>query len=295
MQLLNIGCGNTFHNKWVNIDISPASTEIVACDVTQGLPFSSASFDVSYSSHVLEHLRKAEAALLIEEQRRILKPGGVIRVVVPDLEMITRNYLKYLDQLLGGDAHHVFRYDYSLLELFDQTVREKSGGELGQLWESREIEDLDYVIARSGSEVGEFIDKCTKATAETDATMDRRVNGFILRETSWRTAYRRIRQGVVNRWERTKYGLAEILVGMILGSKELGAFREGVFRSSGEIHRVMYDSFSLKRLLTAYGFSEVERRAPNESRIPEFNAYMLDIDGKGVRKPDSLFMEGTRV
>ena len=118
MKMLNIGCGACRHSDWVNLDLNPNSPDVIALDATKGLPFESNAVDVCYSSHVLEHLSREEATSFIGEQRRVLKNGGVIRVVVPDLERICRLYLAYLDDLVNGSKAQEFRYDYTLLELF---------------------------------------------------------------------------------------------------------------------------------------------------------------------------------
>ena len=68
--------------------------------------------------------------------------------------------------------------------------------------------------------------------------------------------------------------------------------KEGWFRTSGEVHRWMYDKFSLGRVLEKAGFSNVVVCAPSVSRIPGFISYGLDVINGEVRKPDSLFMEG---
>ena len=157
LKYLNIGCGSTNHKDWINIDIVPSSADVIAHDLNKGLPFPSDSLDVCYSSHVLEHLKKTEATFFLEEQKRVLKSGGIIRVVVPDLETICVNYFKYLGELLDGNMEHQFRYDYSMLELFDQAIRGYSGGELGKLWGSGKIEDVEFVISRHGKEAEEVI------------------------------------------------------------------------------------------------------------------------------------------
>lgn len=78
------------------------------------------------------------------------------------------------------------------------------------------------------------------------------------------------------------------------GKKYRDAFREGIFRQSGEIHRVMYDSYSLTTLMEKAGFVEIQVCAAYESRIPDFNRYELDVCDGSVRKPDSLFLEGLK-
>jgi ubiquinone/menaquinone biosynthesis C-methylase UbiE len=61
-------------------------------DLTKSLPYPSESIEAIFSSHVLEHLFMDEVEKLILEFARVLKTGGVCRVVVPDLEKIIAKY-----------------------------------------------------------------------------------------------------------------------------------------------------------------------------------------------------------
>jgi len=66
----------------------------------------------------------------------------------------------------------------------------------------------------------------------------------------------------------------------------------GRFRAGGEIHRWMYDRFSLGRLLERTGFREIRTCSAFCSSIAGFDAYRLDVEADAtVRKPDSLYME----
>jgi predicted SAM-dependent methyltransferase len=60
--------------------------------VRKRFPLPDASFDLVYSEHMLEHLTYAEGQGCLRECRRVLKPGGVIRVATPSLERIARLY-----------------------------------------------------------------------------------------------------------------------------------------------------------------------------------------------------------
>ncbi len=67
------------------------------------------------------------------------------------------------------------------------------------------------------------------------------------------------------------------------------------FRESGEIHKWMYDRFSLARILRSAGFAGCKLCAADESSIPDFNSYRLDVCENGsARKPDSIFMEAVK-
>ena len=82
---------------------------------------------------------------------------------------------------------------------------------------------------------------------------------------------------------------------LLLGAQGLAAFDSGRFRSSGEIHKWMYDRYSLARALQAAGFVNPEIVGAAESRIPNWASFALDTEPDGrVYKPDSLFVEAVR-
>ena len=119
--LLHLGCGLTAPEQWLNVDgslnawfsqrprlrklcstlglVSRRQTEIAwptnirIADLRKRLPFESDSFDAVYASHVLEHLHRDEASALLKEAYRVLRPGGLCRMLVPDLRAIVMEYL----------------------------------------------------------------------------------------------------------------------------------------------------------------------------------------------------------
>lgn len=108
---LNIGCGISGIPGWVNIDNSPTillsrlplgrwifrtpdwPRDVRRADVRKRIPFSDASVSYIYSSHTFEHFSYEEALAVAKECFRVLKPGGILRIVVPDLGMMVRDYL----------------------------------------------------------------------------------------------------------------------------------------------------------------------------------------------------------
>ncbi len=277
--MLNIGCGNHYNNGWINIDINSKAESVLKHDLRKGLPFPDNYFDAVYSSHLLEHLTKEEAKKKLLEERRVLKNNGIIRIVVPDLERICRNYIKYLTELSSGNSINEFRYQYTILELFDQFTRKESGGELGKLWAEGAIKDPEFVLERHGVEVYDLIksENCDKKSLK-------RNNG-----SSNSTVLEKLKNGL----SISKMKVIEKTIKLLLGSEYVEYFREGIFRNKGEIHLAMYDKYSLEKLLLNCGFCEVSHCTPLESRIVNFSNYELDIVNGNIRKPDSLYMEAT--
>ena len=110
------GCGLCAPEDWKNFDSSPRlrferlpavgtlagiagrqlfPTNIAFGDITAGLPVDDNSADAVYCSHVLEHLGRDDVPKALATTLRILKPGGIFRMIVPDLEWRVRRYLAH--------------------------------------------------------------------------------------------------------------------------------------------------------------------------------------------------------
>lgn len=64
--------------------------------LTSPLPFADGLVDYIYTSHFLEHIYLSDAQKILRETYRVLKTGGVARIIVPDLNYYIREYLKNL-------------------------------------------------------------------------------------------------------------------------------------------------------------------------------------------------------
>jgi predicted SAM-dependent methyltransferase len=255
MRLLNLGCGYHYHPTWVNVNFRVTGPGVIPYNLNRPLPFADQTFDAVYHSHLLEHFPKRYALIFLQECFRVLKPAGLIRVVVPDLEQIIRLYLTLLEQSLQGNEEAQKRYDWIMLELFDQMVRNQSGGEMHTYWKQNPMPAEDFVVERFGSEV---------------------LNALAVLRRSAKVA---------TPANSTSPNLAE----------EPEAQQIGEFRLSGEIHQWMYDRYSMRVLLQKAGFRNIRVCWADESNIPDFNTYLLDMEADGsVCKPDSLFMEAEK-
>ncbi len=92
IRKLNIGCGNTKLDGWLNADIFPKSGQMVYLDATKTFPFDNETFDYVYSEHMIEHLPFAEGLKMLHECYRVLKKAGKIRISTPDLSSIIALY-----------------------------------------------------------------------------------------------------------------------------------------------------------------------------------------------------------
>lgn len=278
---LNLGCGTRYHPAWTNVDFTPADTHVIAADVAKGIPFPDRSFDVVYHSHLLEHLPKPAAREFLKECYRVLRPEGILRIAVPDLEAIVHHYLLALEQARTGSKEGANNYDWILLEMYDQAVRDCSGGEMAAYLRNNALANEKFIVARCGIEAKRLIEAARQEKI-TDT-----LHTINPEKKSWLTKLFRLFYDARHR--------REILLKLILKNTDYEALQLGRFRLGGEVHQWMYDRFSLGRLLMECGFAGIVPRTATESYVSDWSRFNLDSNPDGnVHKPDSLFMEAVR-
>lgn len=84
---LNIGCGTVRPVGWVNVDPYPGGDPgaVIVADPLTRLPFDDATFDGAVAHHVLQMIGWPDIVVWLREVRRVMKPGAIFRVSVPDL------------------------------------------------------------------------------------------------------------------------------------------------------------------------------------------------------------------
>lgn len=123
---VNYGCGWGIGNDWLNFDASPTlaferipllgllykknalrfPAAVRYGDILRGLPVESASCNGVFASHVLEHLSLEEFGIALRNTYRMLRPGGIFRLVVPDLRACAEQYLSSSDPLAAQTFMH---------------------------------------------------------------------------------------------------------------------------------------------------------------------------------------------
>ena len=145
---INIGSGLSGAPGWYNIDNSPTillsrlplgrqlfhtpdwPPDVHRHDVKKGLPFAAQTVGYIYSSHTFEHFTWEESLAVTRECYRVLRPGGALRIVVPDLRLIVQEYLqdsdplashRFLDRLsLGHNVHDLIHPGANHSQMFDE-------------------------------------------------------------------------------------------------------------------------------------------------------------------------------
>jgi predicted SAM-dependent methyltransferase len=247
--------------EWNNVRFArlpyPDGATMVVRDIRKPLPFDSGVFDAVYANHVLEHLTPSEAEELTAELHRVLKPGAIARVVVPDLERAARNYLRCLEDCLAHPSpENVSRYRWAVLEMIDQMVRDKTGGLMLEALQREEF-DAEHLRGRFGD-------------ALTPLASSGRRPGRLARAASMGPK-----------------GLAYALV-----RAARRALIRGDPRKTGEATMWMHDRVSLRLLLEGQGFTGYCVKTYAESDIPGWEKYDLDRSRAGdyPREP-SLYVE----
>lgn len=267
---LNLACGSTYipGDGWVNFDFAPLSPSVRQADLLRPLPIREECADIIYTSHFLEHIPRDLVSGFLQECRRLLKPGGTVRIVVPDLENICRNYIA------ERDAGRHDRADFLVLELLDQCVRKESGGQLGRFYS---------VLAAEASNMHDMASFVTERT------------GHILADTDGcEAAIARKRPSFADRVVR-KVSSLKIKAALALLPP---AFRAQNVSTAevGEIHQWMWDFHMLRDLLLDNGFVDVTRYDSQSSGIENFPVKELDLDTSGrPRKGDaSMYVEARK-
>ena len=111
MRYIQYGCGLSAPDAWINYDVSPTlwlqrlpliggimpgirfPKNVRFGNIVKGLPEKPDSADGIYCSHVLEHLTLQECRTALTNTFRMLKPGGIFRCVLPDLEVMVNEYV----------------------------------------------------------------------------------------------------------------------------------------------------------------------------------------------------------
>lgn len=89
---LHIGCGKFPRPGWINLDNKVRPGVDCVADLRAELPFPDGAVDYAVAIHVLPHIRLDALPAALARIRRVLRPGGVLRLALPDLERAIEAY-----------------------------------------------------------------------------------------------------------------------------------------------------------------------------------------------------------
>jgi len=150
MNNLHLGAGNVYIAGWTNVDLFSNVQSDVYSSVLS-LPFDRESFDLIYACHVLEHLNRHLILSALTHWRDLLKPGGTLRLSVPNFQRICEHYTRYKNikeitgLLYGGQKFHLdchnIAFDYETLVDY---LRMVGFTEYPKIWDWKETEHSQY-------------------------------------------------------------------------------------------------------------------------------------------------------
>lgn len=265
---VNIACGDSFIDGWKNFDYQPYSPLVTKANLLDQLPLSDISADVIYSSHFLEHIPRNLVEFFLAECFRVTKPGGRLRLVLPDLEEMCRTYLDCRDKGEHDKA------DFLVLEMIDQCVRSIPGGELGSFYKNLipttlNEEMVNYVRQRTGHEL--------------------QSESVVAKGNRW------IRN--LKSFNRVFSKIERLYCGAILKLLPAAFRQQNVTTAEvGERHTWIYDYHSVEKLLKQSGFVNVSRVTSTTSNIQNFPHYPLDVnhDGNPRKGLESMYIEAVK-
>lgn len=268
-KLLNLACGAKISRvgNWSNVDFSSPIANVLQMDILSGLKFENNTFDIVYTAQFMEHITLDQAALVLKEVNRVLKPGGILRIVTPDFEEMAVSYLSTLRSL--KKEKNLFlesQYDWLRLEIFDQGLRNFSGGEVVPFFKNVDENMHKYLIDRIGYSY-------LSAVKE-------KVN----------SPFRRPLKEIFNKLHKVPKKIISFLTSALMSSDA----KVGKFRRSGELHLYLHDIFSLTRTLKQAGFVKISRENAYSSTIVNWEKYNLDIVDGLVDAPVSLYVEAKK-
>lgn len=150
--MLHIGCGDINVEGFINIDARPQPhVHIVTRNLFRLAMIPDNVADLIYMSHVLEHVSHREINTTLQELRRILKEGGVLRISVPDFDKIIDIYqasgrdVSAIQQPLMGGQDYAFNYHYAVFnDAHLRTAMLRSGFKETRAWDPKNCDNHNF-------------------------------------------------------------------------------------------------------------------------------------------------------
>ncbi len=163
---LHLGCGFVNHPQFINIDALPLPHIHYIRSIGNLSPFADNSVNLIYASHSLEHFSHMETPAVLAEWFRVLKKGGILRLSVPDFDLLVDIYREHNNNVeailhtLMGSQNYQFNFH---MTAFNQTSLERLLKQAGfvkiQPWEPGDSELTtfnDFSVAKLPVEGKEY-------------------------------------------------------------------------------------------------------------------------------------------
>jgi predicted SAM-dependent methyltransferase len=133
VKRLNWGCGTWPQPGWLNSDIRDHPDVEIVCDIRDGLPIDSDSLDYIVSIHALPEIPYPDLVPTLQELKRVLKPGGTLRLALPDLDRGIQAYM-------SGDAAY-----FHIPDEHARTLGGKLAVQMSWYGYSRSLFTMDFI------------------------------------------------------------------------------------------------------------------------------------------------------
>jgi len=124
---VHLGCGDYWFDDYINIDFNIYGGTDMIWDIRKGLPFQPQVVEVIEAYEVIEHLNKHELNDILADWKRVLIPGGTIKISVPDMdgliEMYKTDKKRSIEMIYGLEDHPHHKQGFTketLQALFEQ-------------------------------------------------------------------------------------------------------------------------------------------------------------------------------
>jgi predicted SAM-dependent methyltransferase len=163
---VHLGCGDHRLEGWINVDLAPSGAVDAVVDCAGRLPFADRALAFLHCEDLLEHVEHEKGIAMLRECFRVLRPGGVLRILTPDLgALVQKVYLERgplhlawcaaqlaadgpcqsLNMHLRMNGGHRFVYDEPELR---RTLEEIGFRVAGVAWNRSEHPELRYLDLR---------------------------------------------------------------------------------------------------------------------------------------------------
>ena len=131
---LHLGCGSINHPSFINIDGRPSSHIHYIRPIDELSPFKDHSVNLVYACHCLEHFPHTKIASVLNEWHRVLKNNGILRISVPDFDLLldiyrdNNNDIKTIIEALMGGQDYKYNFHQTVFNYASLTEILKESG-----------------------------------------------------------------------------------------------------------------------------------------------------------------------
>ena len=268
------------YDEWNNIKFATLKYPdkppfLLHLDVRGPIPYADNTFNVVYCNHVIEHLTPDEGLYHVQELYRVTEPGGICRMVVPDLELSANEYIECLNNVASNRTEdNIRRYKWAVADLIDQMVRPNSGGEMWKLLASGDV-DWEQIKRCNGDvfeeiRTGAYFKKLEeKAATDSAPHTVKRISNDLTTKI----------KNKFYRYLKTRFGVSP----------------KPYVEQLNERTMWMYDRYSLPELIKKGGFGGVHLVSYKTSDIHDWQKYDFDRADLGDHPLEpSVYAEGVK-